>query len=71
MTDDFHDGTLVFEFFEFVLFNDFALDFFDSYHSVLPFSFINYTIASFRYFLIVRDIFKWDFVILNKGSSFI
>lgn len=71
VANDLHDGALVLELFQFVLFNNLALDFFDSDDRVLPAATIYDTIATLGELTIVAQLIKWNLVVLYESSCLI
>lgn len=68
MSDNFHDGTFIFEFFQFVLLNDLFLNLLDSNSSVLPFTSVDDTVAALTQFSVVLKLREWNLVVLMEHS---
>ena len=68
MPDNLHDCALIFEFLQFILLNNFFLNFLDSNSCVLPFTSVNNTVAALTQFSIVLKLREWDLVVLMEHS---
>ena len=71
MADNFHDGALIFEFFQLILFDDLAFDLFDSDHGVLPASSVDDTVATLGQLAVIAKVTKGNLVVLNEVARFI
>ena len=71
MANDFHHGTLVFEFLQFVLFDDLSFNLLYCDDSVLPPASVNDTITTLGKFLVIVYFTEGNLVVLDECSGFV
>ena len=71
MTDDLHNGALVFEFLQFVLLDNLTLDLLDGDDRVLPSTSVDNTVSAFGQLTIVAQLIERDLVVLDERPSFV
>jgi hypothetical protein len=69
--NNFHDSAFIFEFFEFILLNDFFFNFFDCNGGILPSASVNDSISTFGEFSVVLKLIEWNLVVLVEDAIFL